>query len=56
MAARAAAGTAAAEAYEGISLSVDEDDVGAVVLDNFGYIRQFSGEPYDYSKAMGKIL
>jgi hypothetical protein len=23
------------------------------VLDNFGYIRQFSGEPYDYNKAMG---
>jgi hypothetical protein len=22
-------------------------------LDNFGYIRQFSGEPYDFGKAMG---
>ena len=56
MAARAAAGPAAAEAQDGISLSVDEEDVDAVVLDNFGYIRQFSGEPYDYSKAMGEIL
>ena len=25
----------------------------AEVLDNFGYIRQFSGEPYDYSQPMG---
>ena len=36
LAARAAAGPAALEEQEGISLSVDDDDVDAVVLDNFG--------------------
>lgn len=30
-----------------------EDAVLSDVLDNFGYIRQFSGEPYDFTKAMG---
>ena len=38
------------------SCSTAMSDDGAIlddVLDNFGYIRQFSGEPYDYTKAMG---